>query len=274
MTIEPVGLLFDMTRCGGCRECVKACTKSHGLAANPETVTELSADARTCIRPNGEYNVRDLCRNCLSPSCASVCPVGALKKDERGPVKYDADKCIGCRYCMVACPFNMPRYEWKSAVPRVQKCDLCVDRLDRGEPPACAAACRQEATVFGKRKDLIAEAHRRIAESPDEYHPHVYGEHEVGGTSVLFLTPYPVEELGFKASLGTEPLPDLTVVVPRRIPAIVLCGGAALSAVWWITRRRDEVAAAENAAACAAHFRSRNQHGASPREDVDVEHRA
>lgn len=274
MTAEPVGLLFDMTRCGGCRACVKACMQANSLAGDPETVTELSADARTCIREAGEFNVRDLCRNCLAPSCASVCPVGAIRKDERGPVTYDAERCIGCRYCMVACPFNVPRYEWKSRVPRVQKCDLCVQRLDRGEPPACADACRYGATVSGTRKELLAEAHRRIEESPEDYHDHVYGEHEVGGTSVLFLAPYPVEALGFRPSLGTEPLPALTHAVLARLPAIVFCGGATLSAFWWITRRRDEVAAAEQAALRAAHLRALNRADERREEGNDVVDRA
>jgi formate dehydrogenase iron-sulfur subunit len=262
---EPVGLLFDMTRCGGCRQCVKACMAENHLTGDPEKVTDLAGNARTCIRQDKDFNYRNLCRHCISPSCASVCPVGAFRKSPLGPVTYDADKCIGCRYCMVACPFNVPRYEWDKPVPHVQKCDMCFARIEKGEVPACAAACRQDATTFGTRKELLAEAHRRIAESPEDYYDHVYGENEIGGTSVLFLTPYPFDELGFLPSLGTTPLPDLTTVVPKRVPAITLCGGAALMAFWWITRRRDEVAAAEEAAARAAHDRARLGRGEESR---------
>jgi formate dehydrogenase iron-sulfur subunit len=174
-----------------------------------------------------------------------VCPVGALQKTELGPVIYDVDRCIGCRYCMVACPFNIPRYEWDNPVPAVQKCDMCIERLKAGEVPACVEACEYESTIFGTRTELLAEARSRIEEDPDDYYDHIYGEHEIGGTSVLFLAPQPEEALGYKAILGTDPLPGLTLKQLNRVPSIVVGGGAALMAIWWITNRRDEVAAVE-----------------------------
>jgi len=271
MTTEPMGLLVDVVRCGGCSQCVAACMDVHGFEGDPESVTELSATACTALAPYEEdYTVRNLCRHCVRPSCASVCPVGALRKTEAGPVVYDADACIGCRYCMVACPFNVPRYEWDRRVPHVQKCDMCFARIEAGGMPACAEACRQEATVFGPRRELIEEAHRRIADEPDEYYDHVYGEHEIGGTSVLFLAPAPLEQLGYKEVLGTEPLPERTEVVPKRIPAVLMCGGASLLAFWWITRRRNELGMARAAAARAAHERLR---GAQHEEDHDADGR-
>src|SRR4029453_9879670 len=139
-------------------------------------------------------------------SCASVCPVGALAKTADGPVVYDAKRCLGCRYCMVACPFGVPRYEWNAAVPAVRKCDLCVERAAAGEVPACGEACPAEATGSGTRAELLAEAHRRIREKGG-YVPQVFGETEVGGTSVLFLSPVSFAELGFPQGLGTDPLP-------------------------------------------------------------------
>ena len=241
-TPAPQGLLIDAVRCTGCRKCMKACMDLHGFPGNPEDVKALSATAYTVVTERADgTNLRSLCRHCAKPSCASVCPVAALRKTDLGPVTYDYSRCIGCRYCMVACPFSIPRYEWHSAVPSVRKCDLCVDRLREGKVQACAEACPYEATVAGTREALLVEARKRIAESPDEYHHHVYGETEVGGTSVLFLTPRPIDDL-FRDALGNEPLPVLTGRVLEKLPGIALGGAAALLAFWWITRRRDEVA--------------------------------
>jgi formate dehydrogenase iron-sulfur subunit len=182
--------------------------------------------------------------HCEDPSCASACPVGAFRKTELGPVTYDESRCLGCRYCMLACPFGVPRYEWSKAAPAVRKCDMCAARLEKGLLPACVEACPAEASVAGTREELLAEAHRRIRGSPDAYYPHVYGETEVGGTSVLFLSPVPFEELGF-ATVGETPPPNLTWQALRKVPAVMSVGGAVLFGVWWITHRREQVAAAE-----------------------------
>jgi formate dehydrogenase iron-sulfur subunit len=245
MSIEPKGLLFDMVECVGCRNCVKACKEIHGFPGDPEQATALSATTYTTMVVEDDYPIRNMCRHCLQPSCASVCPVGALRRTEEGPVVYEAARCIGCRYCMVACPFNIPRYEWNEPVPAVRKCDMCIDRQREGKQPACAEACPKRATVFGTRKELLEEAWKRIRKSPRDYYPHVYGENEVGGTSVLFLAPHEVASLGYKAALGNEPLPKLTWQVLSKLPGIGVVSGAALMAIWWITRRRDEVALAE-----------------------------
>lgn len=262
MTTETRGLLFDIVRCTGCRGCVRACKEIHGFPGEAKDTTELSATAYTAMVDVGdEEHIRTMCRHCVSPSCASVCPVAALRKTELGPVVYDADRCIGCRYCMVACPFNIPRYEWDKPVPAVRKCDMCIDRQKEGKLPACAEACRYEATVYGTRSELLKIARERIAEDPDMYYDHVYGETELGGTSVLFLAPRPTPELGYKDSLGTAPLPDLTWNVLSKLPGVVVCGGAALMAMWWITKRRDEVMALERR-------KSRAQSPSHPGEDA------
>jgi formate dehydrogenase iron-sulfur subunit len=176
--------------------------------------------------------------HCQKPSCESVCPVGALEKTDEGPVVYHEERCIGCRYCMVACPFGIPKYEWDKTLPRVQKCILCAPRLAEGEIPACAEICPTEATVFGEREELLREAHRRLLDNPDAYVGRVYGEHEVGGTSVLFLADVNYAQLGFPTALSDEPLPELTWRALRLVPNVVSLGGAFLFGLWWIINRR------------------------------------
>jgi formate dehydrogenase iron-sulfur subunit len=238
-------LLYDSTRCIGCRACVQACKESHGL---PGTGDETELDAVTysvLLEKASDRYVRRMCMHCGDPSCVSACPVGAFTKTTLGPVVYDGDKCLGCRYCMVACPFSVPRYEWTKTVPVVRKCDGCFERLKQGQIPACAAACPAEATVAGTRKALLADAKKRIAENPGTYYPAIYGEHEAGGTNVLILSPVPFKELGLP-TVGHYPLPTLTWAALSKIPGVVGVGSVALTAIHWITHRRQEVAAAEH----------------------------
>jgi formate dehydrogenase iron-sulfur subunit len=238
-------LLFDVTRCVGCRACAQACKKSHGFPGDGEE-TELDATTYTVLLDKGDGRyLRKMCMHCVDPSCASACPVGAFTKTELGPVVYDGSKCLGCRYCMIACPFGVPRYEWSKPVPVVRKCDGCYERQLPGLPTACTEACPAEATVGGTREQMLAEAKRRIAESPDAYYPEIYGEHEVGGANVFVLSPVPFEELGMKVGLGRDPLPNLTWQALSKIPGVVGIGCVGLSAIYWITHRRQEVAAAE-----------------------------
>ena len=154
---------------------------------------------------------------------------------------------MGCRYCMVACPFRMTRYEWDSPVPRVRKCILCHDALMSGEldQPACTAACPTKATIFGEREALLAEARRRIEAAPDKYVNHIWGEHEVGGTSVLYISDVELTAAGWPADLPGQGVPELANAVLGTVPATFLTVGAAMAGIHWIVRRRDEVAAAE-----------------------------
>ena len=163
------GLLIDISKCVGCRECARACADANNLPQ--EEATELSATHYTVVQSyfDDQTFVRRLCMHCNEPTCVSVCLVGAFRKTETGAVVYDESKCIGCRYCMQACPFEVPRYEWSKLSPRVQKCKMCYERVAGGGKTACAEACQFDATVFGDRDDLIKEARRRIDASPGTY---------------------------------------------------------------------------------------------------------
>ncbi len=246
-------LLFDVTKCIGCGACIQACREQNRLP-NPEgeaLPARLDSQNFTVIKKANwkgeEYTYRRLCMHCLQPTCESACPVGALRKTAQGPVIYDESRCIGCRYCMQACPFNVPRYEWSSLEPRVRKCNFCAERLAQGKPNACAEACPVGATVAGEREELLRLARARMAAEPEKYVPHIYGEREAGGASVLILSPIPFEELDLPTNLAEEPLPLLTFRVLSKIPHLVTFGGALLAGIWWITNRRQEVAAAEKA---------------------------
>ena len=235
-------ILIDITRCIGCRACEATCKEIHGFPAGQEP--KLSATAFTVLQEREGKFVRRMCMHCQDPTCVSVCPVGALQKTALGPVTYDADKCIGCRYCMLACPFQVPAYQWNKVAPFVMKCDMCSERVGRGEQPACVAACPVGAAQFGTRKEMLAEAQKRIRENPS-YVPRIYGAEEVGGTSVLFVSDVPFEKLGFASVPPTQPMPTLTAAALGDVPVVVLVGAALLSSLYWITQRRQEVALAE-----------------------------
>jgi len=234
-----VGLLFDSTRCIGCGACSAACKEANGLPLPIEDHT--TAYTWTVVENVGGVNVRRLCFHCAEPTCASVCPVAALTKTPQGPVVYDAERCIGCRYCIMACPFGVPKYQWDRPIPIVGKCILCAGRVAQGLPTACAAVCPTGATLFGERDALVHEAQARIAANPATYVDHVYGISEAGGTSVLALAGVPFERLGMKTNVPRQPLPLLTWQVLSKIPAFVAVWGVCLFGIHWITKRRDEV---------------------------------
>jgi formate dehydrogenase iron-sulfur subunit len=240
-------ILYDATLCVDCKQCEQACADRNKLPYNDTIAAEekQSAHKLTVVLDKKDKFMRRLCMNCLDPTCVSVCPVAALHKTPEGPVTYDASRCIGCRYCMLACPFDVPKYEWNALLPRMRKCDMCADRVEAGKPTACAAACPTGATKFGEREELIAEAQKRIQDSPGQYVHHIYGLTEVGGTSVLLLSSVPFASFGFSTNVTREPLPLLTYRVLSRIPDLVSLGGVFLGGVWWVTHRREEVAAAE-----------------------------
>jgi len=243
------GLLYDNTLCIGCKQCEQACAEQNKLPYNDTIAAESrqSEHKFTVVLTKGDKFMRRLCMNCNDPACASVCPVAALRKTAAGPVIYEASRCMGCRYCMIACPFGVPRYEWQSLNPKVEKCTMCSTRVLAGQQTACAEICPTGATKFGERDALIAEAQQRIRDNPGKYVNRIYGLEEVGGTSVLLLSSEPFEEFGYPDpnKLPKDPLPERTFIVQSRIPDFVPLWGSLLGGIWWITHRREEVAAAE-----------------------------
>ncbi len=247
--IDSPAILVDTTRCVGCEECVLACKKENDLGPDELRPGQLSVDSlsstrfTTVLREPGNHFVKQQCRHCVDPACVSACLVGAMQKTPEGPVIYDAELCMGCRYCMVACPYGIPRYEWDEAVPKVRKCSLCYPRLKEGKEPACVEACPQDALLFGRRDDLLDEAHRRLAAHPDIYVPHVYGEKEVGGTSVLYISDMSLGFLGWSGNLGDGPLPALSWQALKKVPPVVVGMGGLMSGIYWLIRRRMQLAA-------------------------------
>ena len=223
------------------------CAERWGLPYNDKIAAEekISAHKLTAVETHGERFSRRLCMHCVEPTCVSVCPVGALQKTSLGPVVYDAEKCMGCRYCMQACPFQVPTYEWNKRLPKMRKCDMCYERQSQGKQTACAEVCPTGATKNGDRDELLAEARQRIAEKPGQYYGKVYGVKEVGGTSVLFLSAVPFEQIGLRTNVPQEALPDLTWRVLELTPDVVSTGSVLLGGIWWITNRRAEVAKKE-----------------------------
>lgn len=248
-------ILFDVTQCVGCGECYQACKTSRNANYKPNDKfleDHLSEDTYTVIEKynvkNEEIYTRKLCMHCQEPTCVSVCPVGAFEKTSLGPVIYDGDKCLGCRYCMQACPHKVPRYEWNKVNPVVKKCTMCYDRIKDGSSmTACAEACQNNgtgATMFGDRDELLKEAKKRIAENPGLYfEDRIYGDStEAGGTNVLILSPVPFDQLGFAGSLPKEPLGNLTKRALDKIPAVVGVGGTFLTGMYWLTKRKNQIA--------------------------------
>lgn len=235
-------LLIDVAKCVGCRECARACAEVNNLPQ--EEATELSATHYTVVQSlnDDQTFIRRLCMHCNEPTCVSACLVGAFTKTETGAVLYDEAKCIGCRYCMQACPFEIPRYEWSSLSPRVQKCRMCYERVAAGGKTACTEACMFGATTFGDRDEMVKEARKRIDESPTTYVNHIYGLTEAGGTSVLYISNIPFEKLGLPMNIPNEPIPQLSWRVLSQIPKYSVAASVVLFGIHWITARRTKVA--------------------------------
>ena len=196
---------------------------------------------------------KNQCNHCLEPACASACFVKAFDKTAEGAVVYDASVCVGCWYCMIACPFEIPTYEYdKALAPRVTKCTLCHPRILEGKLPGCVESCPTEALTFGKRDDLLKIARERIRKDPDTYVDHIYGENEMGGTSWLYISNVPFRELGMREDLGVTPAPALTAGALGAVPIVVGLWPVLLTGICAISQRKDKVAEEEQAAAVEA----------------------
>ncbi len=236
---DAVGLLFDSTLCIGCKACVTACKIANNKPVNVpldkaylDQSKTLGPDALNIIKMyrEGTADTKDQeidgfafskhsCMHCVDPACVSVCPVNAMQKQPvSGIVTYNKEACIGCRYCVLACPFDIPRFDYGSAKPEIHKCQLCNHLWEDGGFSACADACPTGATLYGPVKELKAEVERRKKLTPGEvtdyprrwteagergrerkapqYVDHVYGEKEQGGTQMLMLSGVPFEKLG------------------------------------------------------------------------------
>ena len=268
---KSMGVLFDNTRCIGCRKCEEGCNSVNELPAPDLPFDDLSLletkrrttpkdytivnrfDTVSNVNVKGPLYRKVQCNHCLEPACASACFVRAFTKTPKGAVIYDASVCVGCRYCMIACPFEIPTYEYDKALePRVMKCTLCYPRIVKGLLPGCVQACPTEALTFGKRTDLLKIARERISKFPDRYVDHIYGENEMGGTSWLYLSAVPFKEVGMREDLGITPAPNLTAGALSGVPIVVGLWPVLLTGIYAMSKRKEKIAKQETAAAVAA----------------------
>jgi Fe-S-cluster-containing dehydrogenase component len=241
------GILYDSSRCTGCRGCEYDCSEANNLP-EPIPSKEIKGPRKTDETRRtvvNEYNTskgkvysKFQCMHCNQPACGSACLTQAMTKTEEGPVIWRADKCMGCRYCMVSCPFDIPKFEYHSANPKIEKCTMCFDtRVQKGELPACVENCPNEALTFGTRRELIHEARRRIYEKPDVYVDQIYGEHEAGGTCWLYISPVPFKEIGLNTSIQKASYPELTKGFLYSVPSVFVLVPALLLGIQQATSK-------------------------------------
>ena len=249
------GVLHDISLCVGCRSCEAACNKVNDLPVPDKPFTDLSVlnekrrTTETAYTVVNKYEVsgkktplfrKNQCNHCLEPACASACFVRAFKKTETGAVTYDSSVCVGCRYCMVACPFEIPAFEYNEALtPRIMKCTMCYPRILKGQLPGCVEACPKEALTFGKREDLIKIARERFNKYPGRYIDHIYGETEMGGTNWLYISNAHFSEMGMREDLGVTPAPELTSGVLSVVPLVVGLWPVFLMGIYAISKRKE-----------------------------------
>lgn len=239
-------MLYDLTKCAGCHFCEIACQMNKGIP--PELAVLNFKRPPATEDPQVSWAARrHQCMHCLHPGCVSACPVAAMYKTADGPVIYRDERCFGCRYCMNACPFNVPTFDWDRGLldgALIRKCNFCADRQAEGKRPACVEACPTGAVIFGRRSDLLALARARLAAEPDRYVNHIYGEHEAGGTGFLTISAVPFDALGLP-SPGNRSLTALPDAVMGGVLPFAFAWTAVLTGVAWVARRKDRLAAKE-----------------------------
>lgn len=240
------GILVDIIKCSGCEQCVAACIRENHLNIEKaqtdrvKSLDQLSSNILLSIQEvEKDKFARKSCMHCVDPSCVSACLVGGLTKTEAGPVIYDESKCIGCRYCMIACPFEIPKYQWEKQAPLMKKCEMCFDRIADGMQPACVDACPNNALLFDKREKLIDFAKMKIKKGG--YINHIYGEKEFGGTSVMYISDVSLEKLGWPKNFD-EAIPEITDPLIEKTPVIGLSVASSLIGLNWIIGRRNKLA--------------------------------
>lgn len=263
---DQYGVLVDTTLCIGCRRCEWACKEWNKLPNQMpaeeylkdrsvfDSVRRIPTDAYTVVNrfpdprdSSKPIYVKIQCMHCYEPACASSCFVKAFTKTPTGAVIHHPELCVGCRYCMAACPFMVPGYQYDDPwTPEVTKCTFCFDRIKKdGRPPACVAACPEEVMTFGRREDLIELGHKKIRDNPYRYVDHVYGENEVGGTSWMYLSPVPFDKIGFRMDLGTVPIPTLSKPFLSLVSPVFIVIPALSMGLYSFKKRRDREIAEE-----------------------------
>ncbi|MFO7605878.1 MAG: 4Fe-4S dicluster domain-containing protein [Desulfurivibrionaceae bacterium] len=263
---DSMGVIVDLNRCVGCRSCEAACNKEQGLPVPEKPFNDYSVfDAHESGGHGGagrrtdetrytvvnKYELPEIdhplyrksqCNHCLEPACLTSCFVNAYTKTPEGAVIYNADVCVGCRTCMIACPFYIPTFKYSSAFsPRIMKCIFCYDtRLKEGRPPACVKACPQEALTFGKRVDLLEIGRKRIRQNPGSYVNHIYGENEAGGTAWMYLSPVEFGEVGFDVHVPHEPVINFVRDFLSIVPMVLVIWPALFAGFHLLANRKEQ----------------------------------
>lgn len=255
MTNHKYGFLIDASRCIDCRACLVACSVENNVPMKNTRIwihdTGVMGEYPALTRYSAPFH----CMHCVDPSCVSACTVGALQQNSDGIVIYDQDRCIGCRYCMYACPFEVPNFEWQERLALIIKCDFCTSRLEEGQKPACATTCPTRAIQFGTREEMLNLAYQRIKDNPGRYVAHVYGEHENGGTSTFYISPVPFEQLGFPITTQTESPAHFNRLVTHGTPAVAAGVAIGMSGIYLAIKRQGK----DNAAAEGEHAQSEHK---------------